>query len=334
MLSERAWRLLACPACGASLVKLAGAAVCERCDTRYPFTGEQPDLRLRTPKNCHLAIELGGENADAQARVFEPLASNPTPQVHVDSAQIHGNALTYGNRLTPEFISYFPRASQPGGFMLDLGCGDREMAEICASTNLEYVGMDYSGTAPDLLGDAHALPFRDDSFDFILSIAVLEHLRYPLVATREAYRVLKPGGLFIGSVAFLEPFHMDSYYHHTHLGTFTSLASAGFDVEHVVASAEWSGIQALAGMSLFPRMPQFASNLLTLPLRAMHRLWWRLGHALRPRETSSEHYRTLSTTGGFRFIARKPVSASPAPVTAGAVAEKTPPPPAIHVEAS
>lgn len=102
--------------------------------------------------------------------------------------------------------------------MLDLGCGDGAFKQVCAHTNLEYIGMDYSGRAP-ILGNAESSPFKDNSFDFVLSIAVFEHIRNPFVAIREIARVLKSGCVFIGTVAFLEPFHMASYYHMTHLGT-------------------------------------------------------------------------------------------------------------------
>lgn len=193
--------------------------------------------------------------------------------------------------------------------MLDVGCGKLRMfAEPCRGTNLEYVGMDYAGEGPDLLGDAHSLPFRSETFEFVLSIAVLEHLRHPLVAMNEVFRVLKPGGLFIGSVAFLETFHWDSLYHHTHLGTYNSLASVGFEVTHIEANSDWTGLQAIAKMALFPGFRRTLTNLMVWPLEAMSRLWWAIGghrfHAIGRDKT----LRQLATAGGYRFIARKPKS--------------------------
>ncbi len=109
-----------------------------------------------------------------------------------------------GNRLTRQLLSYFPRGTY-GGAILDIGCGGEPFREICSHTNLDYIGIDYD-RAPHYLADAHALPFKDSSFDAAISFAVLEHLRNPFVALREIMRVLKPGAPFIGTVAFLEPF--------------------------------------------------------------------------------------------------------------------------------
>jgi ubiquinone/menaquinone biosynthesis C-methylase UbiE len=45
------------------------------------------------------------------------------------------------------------------------------------------------------LGDAHALPCADNSLTCVLSRATLHHLRAPIKALQEMYRVLEPGGL-------------------------------------------------------------------------------------------------------------------------------------------
>ena len=43
--------------------------------------------------------------------------------------------------------------------------------------------------------DMRAIPFRDASFDFVFASHVLEHIKEDLVALRELYRILKPGGM-------------------------------------------------------------------------------------------------------------------------------------------
>jgi hypothetical protein len=289
------------------LIRVDAGVNCTACQTRYPAApGGQLDLRLKAPKQYKLEVLLG-EMCFKDSFEFGLIKPNPSPQFDVNSVRFN-RSLTFGNRVTRELLSHFPRASSPGGLMLDLGCDRRDFAEPCGGTNLEYVGMDYRGTKPDLLGDAHSLPFQDNAFEFVLSFAVLEHLRHPLVATREVHRVLKPGGLFIGSVAFLEPFHQNSFYHHTHLGAYNSLASAGLGVRQIEPNMSWPGIQAIGMMSGFPDLPGKATNLLLWLLRAVGRVWRTVQDIRGETCGTSEMRRKMSTTGGFRFIAVKPLS--------------------------
>jgi dolichol-phosphate mannosyltransferase len=89
--------------------------------------------------------------------------------------------------------------------VLDVGCGS---SVIIQSLN-NAVGLDFSmgklrflrrRGIPLLRGTAFALPFRDASFDCIISSQVIEHIRYDEVLFTEVHRVLQPGGrLIIGT---------------------------------------------------------------------------------------------------------------------------------------
>lgn len=106
---------------------------------------------------------------------------------------------------------------QPGERMLDLGCGFGRHAFEAIRRGATVVAFDYSfdelrevnalfgalseeGEVPpgvdgsSVRGDAHRLPFPDDSFDRIIASEVLEHLPHDDVAIRELARVLRPGG--------------------------------------------------------------------------------------------------------------------------------------------
>jgi ubiquinone/menaquinone biosynthesis C-methylase UbiE len=50
---------------------------------------------------------------------------------------------------------------------------------------------------PVIQGSAFALPFRDHSFDCIISSEVIEHLDYEEPLFGELWRVLRPGGTLI-----------------------------------------------------------------------------------------------------------------------------------------
>lgn len=64
---------------------------------------------------------------------------------------------------------------------------------------------------PDIVGDIHAMPFKDNSQEAVISMAVLEHVEDPIRAAKEMHRVLKPGGYCFVYVPFL-------YYYHAEVG--------------------------------------------------------------------------------------------------------------------
>lgn len=183
------------------LKKNEQGASCPACETEYQYKDSGAlDLRLQSAKQYTLEFEINNAPLPVDNFDCSPLTMCATPEV--DFSAIH-----VPNHLSKEILSYFPKASSPNSLALDLGCGNAAHKAVCEQAGFEWVGLDYNSQKAPILGDAHALPFAAESFDFVLSIAVLEHIRYPFVMAHEAFRVLKPNGKFIGSVAFLEPFH-------------------------------------------------------------------------------------------------------------------------------
>lgn len=110
-------------------------------------------------------------------------------------------ALNRGNPY-PERFAQLLGAMPDDAMVLDCGGGDRRYGDDRVY-NLEYLEFEL----PDLFGDGLCLPFADDSFDLIMSQAVLEHVPDPQRAVDELIRVLKPGGQVYIEIAFMQPLH-------------------------------------------------------------------------------------------------------------------------------
>jgi SAM-dependent methyltransferase len=101
-----------------------------------------------------------------------------------------------------------------GKKVVDIGCGHGRNRPIVEAAGGEWVGVEpFEGGAHTVLGSAESLPFAADTFDIAIMDAVLEHVPNVEKSFSEVGRVLRPGGLFIGYVAFMECFHEISYCH-------------------------------------------------------------------------------------------------------------------------
>lgn len=236
---HQAWYLdtLACPNCLAW--PFAIGSPCVACG----FAAQSPrDLRASTyARRAPLPDQLQmPPDASAFLDALTTAAPEPLKGVAVLGRDSH------------ELLAVIRERFQTGGDVLDLGCGPRDQALPFESLGFRYVGIDYDGSAADLLADGHALPFQDGSFDVVFSFAVLEHLHTPPRAIAEIARVLRPGGLYVGTVSQGEPFHA-SYFHFTPWGLNSMLGGQpDLKLERLWSSADT--LRALSRMGRYPRV--------------------------------------------------------------------------------
>ena len=101
-----------------------------------------------------------------------------------------------------------------GKNVFDIGCGYGTNRKIVESVGGKWTGVEpFEGGAHTVVADAENLPFENNTYDVAIMDAVLEHIPDVAKAISEVARVLKPEGLFIGYVAFMECFHEISYSH-------------------------------------------------------------------------------------------------------------------------
>jgi SAM-dependent methyltransferase len=190
---EKVEHILRCPrplddrssrrACGGKLERVGASALsCVECAQQYPVTDRGFNL-------------LSGELRDISGIA--------------DTSNV--SSLPYGEWELPALIDEYA-----DGLILDNGSGLRD---VYYENVVNFEIVDYLTT--DVLGVGEYLPFADDAFDAVISIAVLEHVRNPFDSAAEIARVVRPGGKILVEVPFLQPYH--GYPHHYYNMTISGL---------------------------------------------------------------------------------------------------------------
>jgi len=142
--------------------------------------------------------------AQAEDRAFLPL---PVQNAYRERYQaIRPGWRSSGDQLEAMVRSHTTAQSR----VLDLGCGRGGVVELIWRDVKLAAGIDPDSPSlaehraaglPVVRGVGERLPFVDETFDLVVCLWVLEHLRDPAVTLHEVRRVLRPGGHFV----FLTP---------------------------------------------------------------------------------------------------------------------------------
>lgn len=171
-------QIFVCPDCKAPLQDLK----CTRCGQQFSRKDGFPVLLSHEP--ClKLAEEIG---------------------TTYDDIYSHNTGVWEDQGRTPEFLAYFSTllSTFPSDAVLEIGCGEGFL--LAATRAKQKVAVDLSSRALKSASArveaqfsvalAERLPLPSDSFDLVISVGVMEHFLQDYEATREIFRVLRPGG--------------------------------------------------------------------------------------------------------------------------------------------
>ena len=137
-------------------------------------------------------------------------------------------------KITRQHLEVFLKGQATDKYTLDIGSGgslyqydrffpDRITVDIDPARN------------PEVVGDIHALPFDQNTFDTVLCVEVLEHCIDPKKAFSEMHRVLKSGGKLVLTTRFVYPLHdtPNDFWRFTKYGL-QELAKEGFVITELL----------------------------------------------------------------------------------------------------
>lgn len=119
---------------------------------------------------------------------------------------------------------------------INLGAGYSDISDSVYNVDL----LPYDSV--NVICDIENLPFKDNSIDYILNVAVLEHVPNAPAAIAEIYRVLKPGGKLYCFIPFMQAFHASPYDFNRYTYEGMKVQFQKFDIQKIHTIGPTSGM--------------------------------------------------------------------------------------------
>lgn len=146
----------------------------------------------------------------------------------------------YSGFCLSRFVERAAREIPAGSRLLDVGAGECQYKSLFK--HVKYTAQDlcigdekWDFSQIDVVSEVYAMPLPENSFDNLLCIEVLEHLKYPAKALAEMGRVLRPGGRLYVVCPFFWGEHQipHDYFRYTQFALKSLAEDNGFAVEYL-----------------------------------------------------------------------------------------------------
>lgn len=156
----------------------------------------------------------------------------------------------------------------PSGKILDIGCSIGQFLKMAVDRGFEAQGLELNEKAAHFAEENYGVKvhrklleecsFKDGSFDVVSMFGVIEHLVHPKQVMEDVFRILRPGGLFIGicpnvqslvcmilhelSRTFTGRLHLSYFSEKTLRYLFTKV---GFINDHIMVDTMYTGMDSM-----------------------------------------------------------------------------------------
>lgn len=201
---------LACPVCrGPIHWEEETMLICTQCRHSFPYENGIPVMLDKESQS-----ELHEQMKSAEnRRLHEQLATWPWIYKMLLCLRPPHPFLNINARQRRTQFSELVEKINDAPCVLDIGSGNTGISNtvgLSKSVQDGLVSLDMCyASSVHIIGDAHKLPFTNDSIDGVLIQGVLEHVRDPNRVVKEIKRVLRPHGVVYVDVPFLQHYHQD-----------------------------------------------------------------------------------------------------------------------------
>jgi len=181
--------LLQCPKCNSNeILKKNNYILCQSCNSKYQMKNEKYYFHTLDSASITDNLDRFKHFIKRYKKIYAFLIKTISP-VYLDNTE-------------EKFIEKYISSDK---IALNIGSGYSDLSKNI--TNVDIFAYDSVNVVCDITN----LPFKDNSIDVVLNIAVLEHVQNPQVVINEIYRVLKPNGKIYTAFPFIQGFHASPY---------------------------------------------------------------------------------------------------------------------------